>query len=368
MLRQLMLTTAIATMVLAPSSARAELEVTLGGYVNFQAGFFNNDNANSSDRDFQSESEVRVTAKGKTDAGLEYGAYLELFTSTSDSDNSDESNIYIAGNWGRVELGDQDGAGSELAVIAPYVGIGQALGSYLDYVPAADRVYGVSETAGDPNVKALDSADATKVTYYTPRMEGFQAGVSYAPERDSNATGEQVQFSDNVGNHDDVFEIGANYKNTFSDIDVKVGGQYTFAGAKTGAAVEDINAWSLGAQLGYKGFTLGGAYVDNGDSAQATGVSDDNVTSWNLGLTYNADAWAVGINYIDFDLDTNGVPLGSAGASATGGDYSAWGFGGLYKIAPGLTAGADFVSFERNRTAGTDTDGYAVVTEVKVAF
>jgi len=366
MLRQLMLTTAVATIALVPAAAHAEMEVVLGGYVNFQAGFFDNDAADNSGRDFQSESEVRVTAKNKTDSGLEYGAYIELFTSTSDSANTDETNIYLAGDWGRVELGDQDGAGNELAVITPYVGIGQVIGSFVDFIPAADRGYAPSETAADPNVKAADMTDATKVTYYTPRMSGFQAGLSYAPERDSD--GEEVEFLDNSGNFEDGFEFGANYKNSFSDVDVKIGGSFDMASAKTGSGLEDISAYTLGAQLGYAGFTLGGGYTDNGDSGQTAGGTDDNVSNWNLGLTYNADNWGVGINYIDVDFDETAVPLGVTGATGAGGDFTAWGVGGTYKVAPGLTAGADFVSYDRDRVTGTDTDGYALVTEVKVAF
>lgn len=355
-------------LVVAASPARADLEVTIGGYTGFQAALFDNDTANNSDRDFQSEAEVYVKANAKADNGLEYGAYIELLASTSETANADEVNLYLAGNWGRVELGDQDGAGSELAVVGPYVGMGQALGSYNDYVPTGDRGYARVDSAADPSIKAIDTSDATKITYYTPRFSGFQAGVSYAPERDDNADGEGVQFFDNVGNHDNAFEFGLNYKGEFDAVTVKAGGEYVMADAKDGSGLEDISAWTLGAQVGYMGFTLGGGYTDNGDSGLTDGATDDDVTLWNVGLTYADGPWGVGINYVDADFDQAGTPFGLAGVVGSGGDYTAWGLGGTYKIAPGLTTGADLVFFDRDRVTGTDTDGYVLVTEVRAAF
>ena len=367
-MKTLFSSTALACCTLLSVPALAEMEVTVGGYTGFQAAVFDNDAANNSGRDFLTEAEIHVKASGKADNGLEYGALVELFASTSDSTNANEANIWLAGNWGRLELGDQDGAGSELAELTPYVGIGQVRGSYIDFVPAADRGHAPSENGMDTNLKAIDTSDATKVTYYTPRYSGFQAGVSYAPERDSNASGEAVQFADNAGNHENAVELGLNYKGEFSDVGIKVGGQYTHADAKTGATLEDISAWSLGTQLSYNGFAVGGGYTHNGDSGQTVGTADDTVTGWNAGITYNSGPWGVGLSYADIDFDTAATPFGATGATGSGGDYTVWGLGGIYKVAPGLTAAADLAFYDRNRVTGTDTDGYVAMTEVRAAF
>lgn len=365
---RLFATTALVTATLLAFPAAAEMDVSLGGYSGFQAAVFDNDAANNSGRDFQSEAEVHVRAKGTADNGLEYGALIELMASTSDSTNSNEANLWLSGNWGRLELGDQDGAGSELAEQTPFVGIGQVRGSYMDFVPASDRGHAPSEAAGDTNLKAIDTADATKVTYYTPRWSGLQAGFSYTPERDNLASGEGVQFDDNVGNHENAMELGLNYKGEFSGVGVKVGGQYTTAGAKTGATLEDIRAWSLGTQLSYNNFTFGGGYTYNGDSGQTAGTANDNVTGWNVGATYNAPAWGVGVSYAKVDFDDAATPFGAAGATGAGGNYTAYGLGGVYKVAPGLTAGADLMFYDRNRVTGADTDGYVAITEIRAAF
>lgn len=359
----------VSLLALATASgvAHADMSVKIGGYTDFQAGFFDNDNANSNSHDFQSEAEIYVRAEGTTDAGLTYGAYIELFASTSDTANSDEVNLYFSNKWGRLELGDQDGAGSECAVVSPYVGIGQALGSYNDYVPAADRGYGLVDFASDPSMKAYDTSDATKITYYTPRMWGLQAGVSYAPERDNLADGEGVQLADNVGNHNNAVELGLNYTNTWKEIGIKVGGEYNTAHAKEGSGREDINAWTLGAQFSYNGFTVGGGYTSHGDSGLPTGVSNDDVSGWTAGVTYTTGPWGFGLNYVKMDFDQNGSPF-ITGATGTGGDYTAIGLGTTYKLVEGVTVGADVVHFDRHRITGADNDGYVVVTEVRANF
>jgi len=283
--------------------------------------------------------------------------------STSDTTNSDEVGLYLAGAWGRVELGDDDGA-SELVVFAPTVGLGQINGSYDDYNPATARAHALNDR-GDHNFTAIDTDDSTKVTYYTPKFSGFQAGVTYAPETDQ---GENVVFLDDSTVNDN-FEVGLAYDGEFNNVMVKVGGTYVMGSATAGN--EDLSAWTLGAQVGYNGFRFGGGYTDNGDSNSATGVTGDDITSWNVGATYENGPWGVGVSYLDTDFDDNNSAgtLGAVGAAGVGGDYTAWALGGTYTVAPGLTVGADLAFFDRNATGTVnDQDGYVLVTDVTAAF
>ncbi len=353
MKKVLLATTALIAASAFAAPAQAELEVSVGGFTAFQAAMFDNDLANSSDRDFQSEAQITVRADATADNGLQYGAHITLNTSTNDQFNADETAIYLAGSWGRVELGDEDGA-SELVVFAPTVGIGQINGSYDDYVAAPAHSL---NDRGDHNFTAIDSDDATKVTYYTPKFSGFQAGVSYVPELDLG--GETVTLVDGLVK--DVFEVGLGYDGEFSNVQVKVGGTYVFGDAgDVLAGIEDINAWTLGAQLGYNGFRFGGSYTSNGDSLQSTGASDDDVTSWTVGATYENGPWGVGISYLNTDFDVNAVDV----SGNAGGDYTAWAMGGTYTVAPGLTVGADLAFYDRDAVE----DGYVFVTDVTASF
>ena len=254
-----------------------------------------------------------------------------------------------------------------MAVQTPAVGISQVNGSFSDFVPSADRGFAAAEAGGDSSLKPMDTADATKITYYTPRWEGVQLGMSYAPERDSLADGEGVQTSDTTGNHDNAIELGLNYAREFNGISLKLSGEYNHADAKNNS-VEEISAWGVGGQIGYQGFAFGGTYYNNGDSGLATGTADDQVQAYALGLTYKTDDWGVAASFAQVDFDQNATPFEVIGATGSGGEYTVYGVGGSYKLAPGLTAGADLMFFDRNRDTGTDTDGYVLVTEVRAAF
>lgn len=385
MKKVLLATTALIAASAFAAPAQAQLEVTVGGFTAFQAAMFDNDTANSSERDFQSEAQIVVHARGVADNGLEYGARVAIDTSTSDDSNADETHVYLGGTWGRLEMGDDDGA-SELVVFAPTVGIGQINGSYDDYVPAAAQGHIVNDR-GDHNFTAIDSDDSTKITYYTPKFSGFQAGVSYAPEYQgfniagftgvAGSPGETVTLADDTTVASDIFEVGLAYDGEFNGVMVKVGGNYVTASATDAdvdlvtagtQTLEDVSAWSLGAQLGYNGFRFGGGYTHDGDSLQLEGVGDDSVSSWNLGATYENGPWGVGVSYLDIDFDDNAYAK-SLTAGGTGGDYTAWALGGTYTVAPGLTVGADLAFFDRNATGtADDEDGYVLVTDVTAAF
>lgn len=381
----LLATTALIAASAFAAPAQAELEVSVGGFVGFQAAMFDNDVANNSDRDFQSEAQIAVRADATADNGLQYGAKILLNASTNDTANSDEVGIYLAGSWGRVEMGDDDGA-SELVVFAPTVGIGQINGSYDDYVSTTAAGHLLNDR-GDHNFTAIDSDDSTKVSYFTPKFSGFQAGVSYAPEYQGfniagltgvgGSAGENVVFTNDTTIASDIFEVGLSYDGEFNGVMVKIGGNYVggdatdadvdplTVGAQT---IEDISAWSLGAQIGYNGFRFGGGYTHDGDSLQYDGVSDDSVTSWNVGATYENGPWGVGISYLNTDFDDNAFAK-TLFAGAAGGDYTAWAFGGTYAVAPGLTVGADAAFYDRNATGTVnDEDGFVLVTDVTAAF
>ncbi len=352
----------LSALVLAPA-AHAELEVVMSGYVSAQAGFFDNDTANSSDRDFRSKSEIRIMAKGIADNGLEYGARVDLLASTNQTQNARRTGIFAQGAYGRIELGDLDGASNNLAVLAPTVGIGQINGAYVNFIPVTSRPAGSVVDTGGGMIRSIDSDQATKVTYYTPRLAGVQAGISYVPEVES--FGEDVQFSSIVGNQEDMYELGLNYRNTYSNgIRVAAGATFDTSDAKDGSGREDVSAWGLGLRIGYQGFEFGGGYVDNGDSNNLAGIANDNETAFNLGARYEQGAWGVAINYIREDYDANG----GRGSDTAGGTYSAYVLGGAYKIANGLSAGADLAFFDRNKDTGTDDNGYVLVLETKASF
>ncbi|MGF7211803.1 hypothetical protein GGE65_006425 [Skermanella aerolata] len=188
MKKALLATSAITCAALYGQSAQAQITVSLGGYTEFFGAYYDDDVPGRTSREFELETEIIVRADGKADNGLLYGAKVELGNSTptigSTGVGTDEASVYLAGTWGRIELGDFDGAADTLAIYAPLVGIEQIDGDYGDFLavapPAgtgatASTLFGAQPFFGV--VRAPDSDDATKIMYVSPRIAGVQAGV-----------------------------------------------------------------------------------------------------------------------------------------------------------------------------------------------
>ena len=216
----LLATTAMAAVAGFTSAANAQLTVTLGGYTEFFAAIYDNNLPGGTEREFELETEIVVKADGKADNGLLYGAKIELQNSVptlgSTGVGTDEASIYIGGNWGRFDLGDEDGVADRMAIYAPLVGVEGIDGDYGDFlnviVPAGSgtrtglnlgrQPWGTPSTGA---VKAPDSGDATKIGYVTPRFAGIQLGFSYAPENASEA--QDVVALKNSASYSDFLEL-----------------------------------------------------------------------------------------------------------------------------------------------------------------
>lgn len=351
-------TTAILGVAFVAQSASAQMTVRLGGYVNFAAGFFDHDSQTtaSNDFDFDNEVEVHVRADGKTDSGLLYGVKIELETGGTNYNSdgrtfrTDEANMYVGGSWGRVELGDDDGASDQLAVILPLPG--------LAWSDQGDRF-------GDPAIlgdwaKVLDSSDATKITYLTPTFSGFRAGISYAPEM---REGDQVELTDGLQRYDDWIEAGAMYKGEFSGVGIAASATLSSAdgnGTFGGQNVDSFTNWQVGLNVSYAGFAFGGGYIDYDDAIATVGnsvvgtITDRAEHGWNLGATYTNGPFAVGVGYATVEFDNF--------------DYSTWAIEADYTVAPGLIVGLAYRPYNIDPNVGNEVDGHTVILGSRLTF
>src|SRR4051794_28387328 len=308
-------TTAIAAAALYAQSAQAQLTVSLGGYTEFFGAYYEDDSSNRTNREFQLETEIVVRADGKADNGLLYGAKVELQNSTpttqganSTGIGTDEASVYLAGTWGRLELGDFDGAADTLAIYAPLVGIEQIDGDAYDFLVNTPTTgtragFGLGSLPNGTIVKLPDSGDATKIMYITPRFAGFQAGASYATEGSSQA--QDVVAFKTAGGYKDFWEGGVNWTGEFGGFSIAAGATATGGTGQdtpfAGLSLDDFWSWQAGAQLGYAGFKFGGGYYDAGDFGRVSGAPNPSSDSsaWPLGASSTAGPFAVGVTYAE---------------------------------------------------------------------
>ena len=356
-------TTMMTAAALLSSGAMADSpKVTVGGFLDFQAGFVDQDAATGTrDYGFQNDTEIHFMVDGKADNGLGYGAVVELEADVSaDGDgeggNADKTYLFLDGTWGRVEMGANVGPTKTMKVDASTFarGTGGVDGDWYDFVslggaeiisPDLPSDHGAATAAGITGAAGL-SEDATKVTYYSPRFSGFQFGVSFTP--DAGDTGTAAGFTGDInGDAETVFGLGLNYTAQFDQVGLAASatGEWGEAEAVGG---EDLGAWALGLNATFSGITVGGSWGDWGDSLLASGAD---AQFWDIGAAYDFGGFGASIGYLTSEV-------GSA-------DFQNVSIGVDYELAPGLMPYAEVNFFDSDASAN---DGTVLLVGTQLTF
>jgi hypothetical protein len=333
--------------------------------------------------DFLMDAEVIVKADGTTQDGLKYGAEIQLEANPGNPQkadtsitikaiqnqpdikgyvtapgnpgkahlvNADKVYMYLAKeDMGRIELGSIEGVADELFYYAPAsFGTGGVDGLYQDFLggEVVDTCY-----------KPKNSARSLKATYITPRVEGFQAGISFTPtnaRRGRHVKRNKVALTDpgssklDDENFENVVEYGVNYINTFDGLGVMLA-----ATAAQGNALRfphrsynDLSSYGFGANLVHSGFTLGGSWVNNNRSGYFRGnpqmirLSKGRERGWSLGLQYETGPVIIGTNYANMRTAGDTTLLGKDRSSVVSG-------GATYKVASGLSVFTEVTGVHR---------------------
>jgi hypothetical protein len=322
----------------AGAASAQEWSVRVGGFMTSGIGYVDND-AHDAGGEIVNNAEVIVRYNLVADNGISFGAKVELEASGT-SENADEYVATIGGSFGTVEIGREDGAHDRLA--------GAAAGNTA-FTSAADETgllfdYAASESPAVVITQGAESGDTLKITYFTPRFSGFQAGVSYVPGCDSSSGPRSFGQGGNstVGSDDDceAIELGADYTNDFGSVSVSVGGGYTWFGDENSTGSD--GAYTLRGNVGFAGFTVGAIW----------GVTDSNVAGTDdaeglgIGANYATGPWLFGIQYAQgFGSQEDEMGL-SAGVD--------------YALAPGVTVGGIIeYANDDDAPAGVDDDAWA---------
>lgn len=369
-MKKLLLATA-AFALLAPA-AHAEIKLDLGGYFKGYAGYSNNDAGSNGTPgaefrkfDIKRKSQVFFTGETTLDNGLTVGYNGQLIqdnnvnygTASADA-QVEQSYLYFSGNWGRVNLGRENGAAYLLQVSAPSADAnldGQDIDFSFFNIDSTANVRHDYKQAG-PRAGALTNQDqqySDKITYLTPKFNGFQAGVSYTPSYDTK--GRDSYFGGTVDNGTDLenlMEAAARYDGEFSGVGVHAGAGYTTASQETDTvANDDFKQWNAGLKLTMDAFGLGAAYIhDNGAVA-----NDGDNRTWVVGGDYTYGAYTFGVSYLD--------SKGEEGAGVADSNYDRWTVGAAYTFGPGMKFNGSVGFHDLDATAAS-ADNKATVVAV----
>ena len=325
-----------AGLIAGPALASDPLTVTVGGTVT--AGFYvidaDNLPAAAGGTAFDDTAvklvarNIDIRAEGTLDNGMVAGVLATL--SLSDDWNNFAGNnngakfrelfAYLEGGFGRFEIGGTDGSAFKMHYTSPWFVPGNGLDSPNILNASFGNIPGTTTTTinigGFPTTLTVNTtsslgfrhttlslmaADANKVTYFTPRFAGFQLGLSYTPNTDFNGPNpaNRAGLSKTNSSIENVVEVALNYAGSFGGLDLGVDGFYVTGDAPL-AASSDPEEIGFGANLGFGGFTLGGAWYQSEDLLGRPPVSILGTTGtkeevWTAGLSYGTGPWTVGV-------------------------------------------------------------------------
>jgi hypothetical protein len=397
--------------VLASSVAQAEegIKLGLGGYMNnfFVAGDVSDSGNDFNETGFYSDGEVWFTGETTLDNGLTFGANVQL-ESFASGDQIDENYGYMEGGFGRLVFGSENTAAYLMHYAAPSVGAPVNSGWVTSFVPAPS---GSVQSFRSPAVSTyLDTGnDENTLTYFTPRLYGFQLGVSYQAAVNFSGDGKNfpVEADEDTEYHDGV-GIGLNFVESFGGFDVALSGGYRYASAPNNSFTvifpnntattngpgtkvlsikqNDIQQVSGGLNLGYAGFTFGGSIAAELDGRKTVSTSAFNSTvtgfpaaalpspypantfitavnsynsdvtstegwSYDIGASYGTGPWSFGITYFYGEVEGSVLNGDNDQMQAINGGIE-------YAVGPGISASGGVMYADWDDEAGADNSGF----------
>ncbi len=396
-MKKLLTSAAVCGLVFAAAPAHADIDLELGGYFKGYGAFVDqDDNADTngalagnqgageaSDFDFIRDTEIHATGETTLDNGLVVGAHFEFSVDGGDAAAVDESYAYFSGSWGRVNFGDEDGAGYLLQVAAPSAdsnidGIRQyvqpvnylaAIGDSNASGAVADElllVAGLGAAGGNSIDYDMDqSGKDTKLTYLSPIMNGFQAGVSYTPDTGPADDLEGVGFKDVEDTLEDTYEAAIRYEGMFNNVGVILGAGYAHTNQEettVPAVNDDRQAWNVGADFDIGPFGVGVIYREDNGGFEGSAARDDEETLV-IGVDYTTGPFKLGASYYDQEntFAINGL------------DTQRYSGGVTYTYGPGMTfrGSVGYVEHEATGVGGpgnNDIDATYVTLGTQINF
>ena len=370
------------------------------------------------------DASLTFTINGINDYGFKYGAFVELnanstYNSWNNDLNSKQAYIYGESLLGKVEIGNTLGASQKMKVDASTFAraTGGINGKYLNFInlpsisastsainplfiliPELPTAHGGYATgfnnvnyfcdfngdgvisAGTDEVACYDERsnenyrlnfeeiqNATKISYYTPEILGFQAGVSYTPDTGNKGTSGYLSSKLDTGDLDQVIEYGASFTQTIYGLGISL--SFTGENGKTEsksttepyrAFRKNLQAYQYGGNLTFWGLTIGGSI---GNWNQSMFYKDKSLNANNGDGKY----YTYGLAY---EFGPVNVSFGAFNSEFQKNEYEAYSVGADYKVAKGFLPYVEFTSFKftPNDTNIETNEGFVVLAGFLLNF
>ena len=286
------------------ADAASKMKLGVGGYMEQWFGFTSGDDGVAQDYsgfDIKSDPEIFFKGSTKLDNGITVGVNVQL-EATQNGDQIDEQYMFVKGSFGQIIIGDENSAMYKMHYAPSDFGIGMNSGDVTAWNKPVKDAEGDSINMGSHYRSPFGATyiepdavnDSAKISYFTPRVSGFQLGLSYGPDGNQDSNGLPNRDAANT----DYIMVGANFKQKMGGMSVGISGGY---GTVTDAAAGGVEpeATSFGIKLGMGGVSAGVSYANFSDS----GEKDQE--GINAGVAYSSGPMGVSIAYFHGEKDGN---------------------------------------------------------------
>ncbi|MBP9792198.1 MAG: porin [Rickettsiales bacterium] len=283
--------------------------------------------ANNKNLGMDSFASAHATVQNMSNSNFSYGAHVGIKTTTRSNERSGESEldrsyVFAQGEeWGKFELGSNEGAANAMAITGTNTDVGK--GTWEKYVSlntyASSSNFQTLQVRGSNFLTSARLAleESTyetnheafrKVTYYTPKINGFQVGLSYIPDA-TNKGGNAVYPNQNNTQEADTknaFSGGITWGKSFAknhNINIALVGEIGQKKSASASAPDTqkglfhrSEAFILGAKYVKDKMSMALAYGNRGktgfkknitkDSSSGVPITPGNSYFWNLGGAY----------------------------------------------------------------------------------
>ena len=281
----------------------------------------------------------------------------ELSGDEYDNDTVERLYLFAQTGFGRVEIGQMDGAAFTIGLTGPAVAQEATLENphiALFRNPVTERDF----ADFFQSITAVQStSNFAKLNYVSPRLLGIQIGASFTPETVRTPlpwTGNPADAPDRQRN---IWEAAASYTGFYSGLAIGFSAGYARGALKNPTASgADLYDLALGAQLAYMVWevrlSLGGAFRDTNSYLFNTNMVLDGVATHALHLSTTAEwgAWRLGAEYSKADV------RGPVGYQIAGYETAL-----AYKLNDNLELAAGWQWYDYERNAGAFYNGLPAI-------
>jgi hypothetical protein len=357
LLASTMLVAAATAMSAVPANA---LDLKIGGFAEFWFGYGDNEAVAGTNNNFDVKQDAEITfrAEETLDNGMKVGFLFEMEAGNGNDNGDsgrpatgtdfDESFAWVKTSFGQFNIGNNDVAGAYVGGVSTVGPVGIIKSDAQDWIPGN----------GETNNTDIDLGlgDSGNITYFTPRVAGLQAIVSYTPDNSDDLAGD-FDTQATTGVHQAV-STALKYSGKFSGVTVGLGVGYTTAELTEGGAGTDATAegYNIAGKLGFGNYYVSGAYSKED-------ISDvDTFYGFSIGGKMGKHAFSLG--YGKGEESQRGAGVGdrttkviTAGYERNMGKGVTWA-SSVFKTS---VDGADLAAADLN-------DGVGVVTGLKLKF